>query len=287
MRKKEMANLLEERAERILVMTQRMENQNQIIDNYRAREQAIVDSLASSQAEARARIEAAQAKADALTQSAQEQAKHAIAAAEAQAQSTLAEARAQAEELLASARAQSGLLVEQARASTVESEQKAARYNALVTQTAAQMREGMEQFASFISGGTVDLSKSAAPQVAQEELPDAQGDPARLMQNIYTLQNRDIPGSVQQQTFPVPKPEAEEAQNGKQPEMRQDEEVADLAPRPEAEWWPENEAEPAEEWRPEPEPELEIPTVSELMPDEPDDELSLDALLDEIIKAGE
>lgn len=343
MKKKEMTNLLEERAERILLLERRLESKNETLDGYRAREQSIVESLTSSQAEARERIAAAQTRADALTKSVEEQAARIMAEAETHAQSaissaqarsdelllkaqaqaeqtvsnaeakarqTLAEAAARAERTLAEARAQSEQLRMQARQERDACETLAARYRAVIGKTAAQAMQSAHAFAAFVEECGAQLADCAKEEPQPENVPfaegfsenaplqklqgepeqapvlqDAAGDPAKLMHNIYTLQNRDLPESVRSEADKCDGNDAFAA-----PDEPFEEELPDLAPRPEAEWQPEDEEGAAIEWQPELEPELEIPTVSELMPDEPagsDDELSLDALLDEIIRAGD
>ncbi len=327
MRKKEIANLLQERTERIMVLEQRMEAMNQTIDGYRAKEQSILDTLSDSQSEARNRIEMAQQRADALTKSAQEQAEALVANAQSQADALLAQAQAQgdgilaqaqaqAESMIASAQQESQRMLGQAQADAAEYQQVTQRYNALVAQTAAQMHEQAQQFLSFANRAMVMPVDAVVQSAAQNaaSLEDANGDPAKVMQNIYTLQNRDLPESVQPQqaledAAPEQAPEETLEQQAQDPmeqaeaqpqqpleadmqqHPEQEEEIPDLAPRPEREWRPEDEVETESEWQPEMELSAEdIPTVSELMPDgteELDGELSLDALLDEIIKAGE
>lgn len=331
MRRKEMNNLLEERAERILVLEQRMENMNQQIEGYRAREQSIVESLTTAQIESKQRVEAAQARANELLAAAQaqssgmlseaqsqvsgmlseaqSQATALIAQSQSQANDMLAAARADAERILSSAKAESAGILAQSRQSAAEYEQTSAHLRALLTQTAAQARDSAEQFAAIIErcgSQPTETDESVAQPVAPTQtvvadLPDAEGDPAKLMQNIYTLQNRDLPESVRTHADSEDatadcaaafEPGADAAtQEPYDFCATEQEEIPDLGPRPETEWQPEGAAGPADEWQPEVEEEMEdIPTVSELMPDLPnvsDDELSLDALLDEIIKAGE
>lgn len=330
MRKKELVNLLNERTERIMVLEQRIDTLNQTLDGYRAKEQAILDSLTASQEEARERIATAQKKAEALTTSAQAQADSLLSQARTQADAEVNRAQSEANALLAAAREDCKQIITNAQNEAADYEQAIARYNALLTNLATQMQENAQQFAAFAGSAAIDytvVGQTNSAAQAAASLPDAQDDPAQVMRNIYTLQNRDIPESVHQEQTQAPvepepaheapwfaqeqQPVGEEQQpilasepeqeatpvEKQQPvqepvaEPAQEEEIPDLAPRPEPEWSPEDEATSAGEWQPEMEPDIgDIPTVSELMPDEPvasADELSLDALLDEIIKAGE
>lgn len=320
MRRKEMEDLLSERAERIVLLETRISNMQSQLENYQKREQSIVDSLANANDHIKRQLAEAQQQADALLSAAEEQANGAIAlaeeraarsaaSAEGQANALLNQARQQADEWMQSAQAQADELVLNARQQQAEALQMLERYNGAVAACAASAQAYAEQFSTYMRSHPADpdsapedaFSFSAlhpsmpekAPAPVEEDTPAPQPDflehpamesfmrafeaqfppeeplpepdtPAQVMQNIYKLQNRAMPGP-------------EEAY------------LEDYAPRPEPDFDPA--ADSFEEWQPEPEPEADlpdVPTVSELMPDTRDDtDISLDALLDEIIRAGE
>lgn len=355
--------MLEERAERIQTLEQRAEKNEDVIEKYRAREQAIVDSLAAAQNESRQRLKDAQEKADALIGEARRTAESAVQAAETSAgeivqkaeayrDTLIAEAKARADAMLSEAKDKSGAILSQTQAAVAEYEETLTRYNALIEENALHAREKAAQYASFLQTQKLavpELTKTAetladAPYAPQVELPSAEDNPAQLMRNIYTLESREIPNEAKvRPAYPTPppeeavvtetveaavavevelapesaatelpdlapRPEPEPAEESavavdpeKMPEPEQssepentadaEEELPDLAPRPEtAEWKPEDEA-ITPEWQPEAEMEEPgAPTVGELTGERPVDdevEMSLDALLDEIIRAGE
>lgn len=276
MNKKQMQQIIEERVERIGLLEQRLETLSQLLDGYKAREQAIVDSL--SQASETAALRLAQA--------------------DASAKQIVADAQAQADALLGAAREESTRILTKTEIAVRHYEERLTGYHADLERSAAELQATAARYAAFVKEKTrdgeprpqVDPVFESAPAI---DLPDPQDDPQLVMQNIYKLQNRDIPAP----------PEPDE------PDLFE-EIVADLGPRPapmdepapaprpvpKPEAAPEPPPAPAPEWQPEPErewvPEEDLqgaPSVSALMPDAPpeEEEISLDSLLDEIIAAGD
>lgn len=282
MNKKQMKQILEERVERIGLLEQRLETLSQLLDGYKAREQAIVDSLSQASETAAGRL----------------------AQAETEAKQTVAKAQAQADALLSAAREESTRILSKAETAVQQYEQRLASYHADLERSAAEVEATAARYAAFIKETTLDgdsrpRAEAAAVTVSAPplDLPDPQDDPQLVMQNIYKLQNRDIPAA----TEPEPVPD--------EPDLFE-EIIADLGPRPapveEAAAAPRPVPKPSAapvpppvpvpEWQPEPErewvPEEDLqgaPSVSSLMPDAPpeEEEVSLDSLLDEIIAAGD
>ena len=117
---------------------------------------------------------------------------------------------------------------------------------------------------------------------------EAAEDPASVMQSIYKLQQRDIPEEADARL------DAEGAPDDERTVAAEEEACEDLAPRPveDEEEIPRefDDGERVQEWQPEPDADAEaadVPRVSDMLPDggADDDDLSLDALLDEIIRA--
>lgn len=278
MNKKEMKQIIDERVERIGLLEQRLETLSQLLDGYKAREQAIVDSLSQASETAAARLKQADASAQKIVEDAQ----------------------AQADALLSAAREESTRILTKTEIAVRHYEERLAGYQADLARSAAEVEATAARYAAFVKEKMrdgeprpqVDPVFESAPPV---DLPDTQDDPQLVMQNIYKLQNRDIPAP--------PEPVLDE------PDLFE-EIVADLGPRPapmdepapaprpvpKPEAAPEPPPAPTLEWQPEPErewvPEEDLqgaPSVSALMPDAPteEEEVSLDALLDEIIAAGD
>ncbi|MEG1524870.1 MAG: hypothetical protein RRZ24_08645 [Clostridia bacterium] len=312
MRKKEMQNLLAERSERAMVLETRIDSLEKQIEAYRAREQSVMDSLAGAQVSCNQRIAEADARARQIVEEAQRKTAAAIAQAEANADATLQEAEEQANKLRKQAQTQADELLRNANnartqilarseAAVAEYQERIGRYNVALVKSAADARSAAEQFATFCGTCTVNAAESeifgdegatrAGGYVAADKLPNPDDSPAQLMQNIYKLQNRDLAETAavlgQAASAPESQPETDQMMDfAPRPEDAYADETTDRYGEPyvpEAEWQPEADLPQTES-----EGESATPTVSELMPDFSDeDELSLDALLDEIIKAGE
>ena len=314
MRRKEMQSLLEERSERITLLEQRMETMNQLIDGYRAREQSVIESLSQAAETAKRHVAAAEAsaqetlsdaenRASMTIQSAEERASAAVTAAETQAARLIADAEENANALVCAAQEEYDRAKRQAEINTAEARRRADALNRAIDRRAKELSELASEFLGMVSGAYLDAAaaeRTAAADAEADDAPfegellDAEGDPAKVMQNIYRLQRRDLPGAA---GMAEEAPAAQEGAGIPEPDAQPEEEtVEDLAARPEEEEMPpefDDGGEPVREWQPEVEPEAEIPDVPRVSditagaPEADDDDLSLDALLDEIIRAGE
>lgn len=313
MRKKEIQNLLDERSERVMLLETRITTLEGQIEAYRAREQSVVDSLASAQTASAQKIAAAEQQAqqtvaaaeqraaellaqarttaDTLTAQAREQAEKATSdaqntaqkmtrQAEQQTQKLTAEAKADAEKLMAKTNAERDALLEEARQMAEQQRSQLKVFNETISRNAALLLKATQQFRAFCNEQLLDEDaefKVSAAKINPADLPDAEGNPAVVMQNIYKIQNRELPEDADEMPAAA-EPEEEPAQP-----QQEEEQIPDFAPRPEDAYADDDAENP-----PQDEQEEAAPTVSELIQDEPDEvELSLDALLDEIIKAGE
>lgn len=290
MRKKELLARLAAQQAHIAQLEQRVQTMDGLIDGYHSREAAIVGALTH------AHETAAEVIADAETR-----AKRILDDAGAAAESLRATAETDAARMTEEARRQSAQLLSRTEATVAEYETAIAAYNAALESAAAEAAASAERFAAFSRGHRIGPSElrdevqglHEMPYAGPMELPDAAGDPAQLMRNIYRLQNRIPPEGGYP---PAPEPAA-----GGTPEAPPAEQRDAMPASPPVE--PPESAPPVE--RPEDAPaspapptfaeedgEAEpVPTVREVLPEDgahcaPDD-ATLDELLEEILKAGE
>lgn len=187
MKRREMKQLLEERMERITLLEGRIDTMEQLIEGYRAREQSIIDTLRTAQ-ETAARVTAnAEANAKGLLDEANQ---HALQIAEQTARA--------AEERLAAAKAESERVLREADIIKREYEEMMTSFNAMLEQNASELQQSAARFATFVRSRRVEAPEGETfykdvGALAAGELPDPSGDPSRLMQNIYRIQNRPLP----------------------------------------------------------------------------------------------
>jgi len=202
MKRKEMKQLLEERIERISLLETRIDTMEQLVDGYRAREQSIIDTLHAANETAAKTVDDGKTRADTMLSEAKRHADEALADAQAQTTAMLEEANRQANEALASAQSESERILKSAEATKREYEQMVATFNTMLEQNAVEAEQSASRYAEFIKERRIASAKLSPddedqyPNTGAEgrvTLPDPEGDPARLMQNIYELQNRPIP----------------------------------------------------------------------------------------------
>ncbi len=243
MRKKELLKQIQEQAERISHLEQCLKTQDDLIDEYQNRERMSYKA-----------IENAQKKAEEI----------------------LGEANNRSQAILGTAENKKYHMISDAEETVRSYREMLDRYNSLLEQSARQAREGAEMFSSFvrsriITEKTLDDgfdNQGALGSYFVEKLPDPEGDPAKLMHNIYKLQNRDIPAFSE----------------NKDEEVAPDDEERDPETIMAGILFDKKEQEPVEE---------KTETVSEVLKNsgidnsEMDGDQPLDDLLEEIIKAGE
>lgn len=290
MRKKDLLRLYEEQRAKIAQLEECVKTQDGLIDGYRAREAAVVSVLASAQETAKQRVEAAERRAGELER----------------------EAQRKAEEIERQARAESERILAGAKEDVAEYQAAIDRYNAALETAAEEAAENARRFASFARGRKLreaQIAQDAAafpcaqPQAEAIELPDAAGDPAQLMRNIYRIENRVLPDSVvggmQPQPDEMPEPAFRFDGAGAEPDFLREPAPADqpaaapapapepeeAAPRSLAEVHAESVVDKLMEERP------VVQTVAAVLEDNTiaadEEDISLDALLEEIIRSGE
>ena len=258
MKRRDMKLLLEERFERIALLETRIDTMDQLVEGYRAREQAIFDTLHAAkesatriieqanvesaqireQAEAeiaqmRTQAETAQAEADGIRVQAREQAEALLSDAIATANTLKKEAERQGVEISATVKADSDRMLRDAEIIKREYEEMVDSFNAMLEQNASELEITAARFAEFVKNRKIDRSEvrldgnafyKSVGELSDAHLPDASGDPALLMQNIYRIQNRPLPEDRPEQTASQPEqPEAPEQAFTPSPEFPMEE----------------------------------------------------------------
>lgn len=288
MRKKELIHLLDERQQRVDYLMKRVESMEDLIKGYREREQSVVDAMASAHRTADDYMAEAVRRAESILKSAREEADQ-----------TVSSARDEACAIKKNAETQSAELLKHAEATVAEYESTVHAYNEAIEASAAETLKQVNRYVEILKAGKLPSSEllaevsgmSKIPLQEEVVLPDTEGDPAKLMKNIYQLQNRDLPEMGEQCAESQAPPEAE----AEQPSFSSDEDdVAksiDLGSQFGGETGGEvpvyTYAEASGEDRMQPAPD-EVPKVGQFVEENGDeDALSLDDLLDEIIQAGD
>ncbi len=235
MKRNEMKLLLEERFERIALLETRIDTMDQLIEGYRGREQAILDTL-----------QAAKDNAAQIAEQAQQEAEETLAAAKRDAKAlydetvmTTEELKTEAEhlvkEMLSGAKAESERLLRDAEIVKREYEEMFDSFNAMLEQNASELQTSAARFGEFLKHRKIEPPETGGPDnafyksvgaLSEESLPDPGDDPARLMQNIYRMQNRPVP----EDRAEVPESTAERADGG-EPEQK-----SETEPYSEAAW---------------------------------------------------
>ena len=251
MKRRDMKLLLEERFERIALLETRIDTMDQLVEGYRAREQAIFDTLQTAKESAAKIIEQAQSERAQLREEAEAESARVHAEAEAklqEAEEFRLKARAEAEAVLADAintanalkkeaerqgvelnatvKADSERMLRDAEIIKREYEEMVDSFNAMLEQNASELEITAARFAEFVKNRKIDRSEvrldgnafyKSVGELSDANLPDASGDPALLMQNIYRIQNRPLPedrlevAAQEEPAQPANKQEAKEA----------------------------------------------------------------------------
>jgi hypothetical protein len=216
MKRRDMKLLLEERFERIALLETRIDTMDQLVEGYRAREQAIFDTLQTAKESAAKLLEQAQADgaqvradAEAVLADAQSVRENARAEAEAllsdainTANQLKTEAERRGNEVSASIKADSERMLRDAEIIKREYEEMVESFNAMLEQNASELEVTAARFAEFVKNRKIDHSETrldgnafykSVGEMNDANLPDASDDPSRLMQNIYRIQNRPLP----------------------------------------------------------------------------------------------
>lgn len=262
MRKKELLREIEALNARIKHLEECIKTQDRLLEGYQKREHGVMRAMQQVQENADRR---------------------------------LAEAEEKAKNIEHQAKQESSRLLAQTEATAAEYRDAIERYNAALEYAAAEAAANAERFAAFARG-----RKLAEGEIAREaeglsgipycerlnDLPDPQDDPAQLMQNIYRIQNRILPEEPEEELSSAEEAPRDVAEP--QPERMQiiEDEVCAVSPEEAL-----IESFMEEDFREDDET-AAPPTVNGVLESRASDfentqELSLDDLLDEIIKSGE
>ncbi|NLI54293.1 MAG: hypothetical protein GX417_08185 [Clostridiales bacterium] len=174
MKRREMKLLLEERFERIALLETRIDTMDQLVEGYRAREQAILDTLQSAQQTAAKTLEGAKTEAEQLRKSAStetEQARSAI--------------KMEAEQIRAALKAET----EQTRAAAVADAERA---RTVANAEAGQVRSAARREAETLLSETKETAKALRTEAehhVRELLASAKADSERTLREAEHIKN--------------------------------------------------------------------------------------------------
>ena len=216
MKRRDMKLLLEERFERIALLETRIDTMDQLVEGYRAREQAIFETLNTAKenaakileqanaqgAQLRVEAEATLMEAERVRDRARAEAEALLADAIHTANTLKTEAERKGVELSASVKADSERMLRDAEIIKREYEEMVDSFNAMLEQNASELEITAARFAEFVKNRKIDRTETrldgnafykSVGELSDADLPDASGDPSLLMQNIYRIQNRPLP----------------------------------------------------------------------------------------------
>jgi len=251
MKRRDMKLLLEERFERIALLETRIDTMDQLVEGYRAREQAIFDTLQTAKESAaklleQAQADGAQVRAEAEAVLADAQSVRANARAEAEALLSDAintanqlktEAERRGNEVSASIKADSERMLRDAEIIKREYEEMVESFNAMLEQNASELEVTAARFAEFVKNRKIDHNEvrldgnafyKSVGEMNDANLPDASDDPSRLMQNIYRIQNRPLP---EDRTEAAVHEAAAQTDNAAEPKAQTDAQIGDTTGR--------------------------------------------------------
>lgn len=233
MKRREMKLLLEERFERIALLETRIDNMDQLVGGYRAREQAVLNTLQTAKENAakiveQAKAEGARVRAEAertlneaeqVRQNARSEAEALLSEAISTATTLKTEAERKGVEMTANVRADSERMLRDADIIKREYEEMVDTFNAMLEQNASELEITAARFAEFVKDRKIDRTEArldgnafykSVGELNDTALPDASGNPSLLMQNIYRIQNRPLPEDrVENTVMSEPQPHSE------------------------------------------------------------------------------
>lgn len=236
MRKKELLSQIDELNAKVERLEECIKTQDRLIEGYQKRERAVIGALDTVESSVSRRLR---------------------------------DAEEQAEKVRSEAETESKRFLKEVEMRSAELNERITSYNALLERSAADAARNAEFFSVFAkdhilpavetklaAGGVTPLLE---PETAKTE---AASDPKRLMQAIYTIENRDLPESKPEPPQKHPEPLQKQPEPGPERSVVNDE----------------------------PDDEPLAPKVSELVGkkgNETGEDTSLEALLNEIIQTGD
>lgn len=207
MKRNEMKLLLEERFERIALLETRIDTLEQLIEGYREREQAVLDTLQAAKENAAKMAQQAEQEAEEMREEARRSAGELQKETAMTAEALKSEAESLVREMLSNAKAESERMLRDAEIIKREYEEMSDAFNAMLEQNASELQTTTARFAEFLKKRKIEPPETIDDGTAfyksvgalnDAPLPDPGDDPSRLMQNIYRIQNRPLPENPMQ-----------------------------------------------------------------------------------------
>ena len=284
MNRKEMKQLLEERFDRIALLETRIDTMEQLIDGYHAREQSLIDTLHTAQSTAKRLVEGARTEAETIREQARREGESLL------------------EEKMQAAQAFDDFFSGSFEPAGKTAQDEVAPEQATGPEGAAPYSEQAWAQDSFLSNHEPQAEGALAFDALFGETQPAGTEPVSY--EGVSIEQTASPSIMPPETTvapaedsPTPEPYSEQAWaqgaflSNHEPQAEGALAFDTLFGENDSNGASESSYEPEEdsrEWEPEHEPEAdEIPTVSQLVSRGDEEEVSLDALLEEIIRAGE
>ncbi len=207
MKRNEMKLLLEERFERIALLETRIDTLEQLIEGYREREQAVLDTLQAAKENAAKMAQQAEQDAAEMREEARRSAEELQKETAMTAEALKSEAESLVREMLSNAKAESERMLRDAEIIKREYEEMSDAFNGMLEQNASELQSTTARFAEFLKNRKIEPPETnedgnafykSVGALNDAPLPDPGDDPSRLMQNIYRIQNRPLPENPMQ-----------------------------------------------------------------------------------------
>ena len=222
--------LIEEQARTIDALNEKLQAQQLLLDNandqleaYKQRESAIARALTDAAQTAERIVTDAQKESDDIHDSAQQE----YLASQKRGEAVVQTAYENARDIVKDAERTSEQKIKETDAAVCAYVQLLNQFNESMKEQARQAEENVKKLSDYYAKLNSALPELFAevPQLSdslgkqqEEPLPDPEGDPAQLMRNIYTIQNRYLPHEDMPDRTSVPEEEAELAKEASAPE---------------------------------------------------------------------
>ena len=209
----EQSRVIADLHEKLRVQQQQLDAANAQLADYQQRESAISRAITDAAAAASRIVTDAQKESDDIHDSAQKD----FMATQKKGEDLIQTAYENARDIIKEAEKTSEQKIKQTDAAVCAYVQLLNQFNESMKEQARQAEENVRRLSDYYARLNTALPELFAevPQLStsiqdQEELPDPEGDPAQLMRNIYTIQNRYLPHEQMPDRTSVPEAEAVE-----------------------------------------------------------------------------
>ena len=204
--------------EKLQAQQQQLNTANAQLEEYRQRENAISRAITDAAAAATRIVTDAQKESDDIHDSAQRD----FMASQKKGEEMIQTAYENARDIIKDAEKTSEQKIKETDAAVCAYVQLLNQFNESMKEQARQAEENVKKLSDYYARLNSALPELFAevPQLsnsinnsAEEPLPDPEGDPAQLMRNIYTIQNRYLPREDMPDRTSVPEEEGEPVRN--------------------------------------------------------------------------